>query len=329
VKRLDAGFDRVDAFQRRHVVPAFVHAVFKRYGEDRGGWLGAVISYYGFFSLLPALLAFVTVVYLVLGSHPTLLADVLAALWATLPFVGARARQQIAPISGTVPVIVTSLLISIWGAVGVVRVLQDALNVMWCVPAYRRPGFFPKLVKGLLVLLLIAGSIAVTGTLTVITLADRLPAGGSVGAAALNVAVDFLLAAMLFRVLTARPLTLGQVWPGAAVAGVITYLLTILGGIYVERVIGRASAIYGSFAAVIGLLAWVSLLVQGFVLANLVNVVRTESLWPRTMTGRNLGDPDRRAVRLTMRREALVAHARLAAAAVPEGQEGTAAAEAE
>ena len=78
VKWLDSNLDRFDAFQRRHSVIAFPHAVFKRYGEDRGGWLGAVISYYGFFSLLPALLAFVTIVYLVLGEQPTLLTNVLA-----------------------------------------------------------------------------------------------------------------------------------------------------------------------------------------------------------------------------------------------------------
>ena len=123
-----------------------------------------------------------------------------------------------------------------------------------------------------------------------------------------------VLATALFRVLTARRLTTRELWPGALIAGSSAYLLTLLGGLYVDRVVGRASAIYGSFATVIGLLAWISLLVQSFVIANLVNVVRVEQLWPRTMTGRDFGDGDIRAVRLTTRREAIVSDARLAEA---------------
>jgi hypothetical protein len=57
---------------------------------------------------------------------------------------------------------------------------------------------------------------------------------------------------------------------------------------------------------VIGLLAWISLLVHSFVLSNLVNVVRAERLWPRTMTGQDLGEGDLRAIELTMRRAAMV-----------------------
>ena len=99
----------------------------------------------------------------------------------------------------------------------------------------------------------------------------------------------------------------------------ITATLTLLGGIYVDRVVARASAIYGSFSTVIGLLAWISLLVQAFVLANLVNVVRVERLWPRTITGRNLSDGDMRAIGLTMRREAIVSEAQLTTVQQPTG----------
>ena len=131
VKGIDEGLDRLDEFQLRHTVLAFPHAVVKRYSEDRGGWLGVAISYHGFFSLLPALLAFATFVHAVLGANPTLLEEVLAALWATLPFASADAIRRVEPISGSGPVLVISLLISIWGAARVVRVLQDALDLMW------------------------------------------------------------------------------------------------------------------------------------------------------------------------------------------------------
>jgi hypothetical protein len=48
----------------------------------------------------------------------------------------------------------------------------------------------------------------------------------------------------------------------------------------------------------------VSLSVQVFVIATEVNVVKARGLWPRAMTGR-LGSADRRAMTLSMQREAL------------------------
>ena len=53
--------EQVDALQRRHRTIGFTYAVFKRYSEDHGAWLGSLISYYGFFSLYPAVIVFVTV----------------------------------------------------------------------------------------------------------------------------------------------------------------------------------------------------------------------------------------------------------------------------
>ena len=42
------GLEQVDAWQRCHPVVGFPWAVLKRYGEDHGGWLGAIVTYYGF-----------------------------------------------------------------------------------------------------------------------------------------------------------------------------------------------------------------------------------------------------------------------------------------
>jgi hypothetical protein len=62
--------------------------------------------------------------------------------------------------------------------------------------------------------------------------------------------------------------------------------------------------VFGPFASTIGLLAYVTLLIQVFVLATEVNVVRSKRLWPRALTD-ELGEPDRRAIALSMQREAL------------------------
>ena len=54
---IDGVVDWIDRVQRRYPPLAFPFAVSKRYGEDNGGWAGALISYYGFFSLFPRFLS--------------------------------------------------------------------------------------------------------------------------------------------------------------------------------------------------------------------------------------------------------------------------------
>ena len=60
---------RVDDFQQRRRWLAFPFAVFKKFGDDQAGNLAALIAYYGFFSLFPLLLTFVSVLGLVLRGH--------------------------------------------------------------------------------------------------------------------------------------------------------------------------------------------------------------------------------------------------------------------
>src|SRR5262245_59503734 len=53
--------EKIDRLQRRRAVVGFPVAVFKRYYEDHCGWLGSLISYYGFFALYPLLVVFTTI----------------------------------------------------------------------------------------------------------------------------------------------------------------------------------------------------------------------------------------------------------------------------
>jgi YihY family inner membrane protein len=315
VSAIDRTIDRLDAFQRRRRTLGFVLAVQKRYGEDRGGWLGAVASYYALFALLPLLLVLVTAVSWIFRNHPSVRDDVLDAVWSQLPFVGPDVRKRIKPVSGNPLVVTVSLLISLWGALGVVRVTQDLSNTIWGVPRYRYPGFLPKLARALAVFALLLVGVLSTAAVAGLTIGPHLPWAGRVLVTAMSVALNTVLAIMLFRILTARPLGWREILPGALVLGVGAYALTVLGGIYVQHVIAKASSLYGSFAGMIGLLAWISLLVQLLVIATLVNAVRVRELWPRSITGRNLGPGDERAVQLTMQREELLAKERFSGVA--------------
>ena len=91
----------VDAWQRRHALGGVPIAVAKKFGEDRASSLGALIAYYGFFSLFPLLLAFVSVLGFVLEDNPSLQADIVDSTLARIPVIGAQLDDQIQPLTGS------------------------------------------------------------------------------------------------------------------------------------------------------------------------------------------------------------------------------------
>jgi uncharacterized BrkB/YihY/UPF0761 family membrane protein len=298
----------IDKLQRRRPILGFPLAVFKRNGEDHGGWLGSLISYYGFFSLYPLLVVFATVATWIFHDRPETLQRILEALWSRVPFasgtLSAEVDEQVKSLSGHSPTLVLSLLVTLWGGIGVVRVLQDAVNTIWGVPRFSRPGFFPKLGRGMMIIGLLGLGIVGTAIVAGITLAVDLPIVAAIAAALGNIAISTGIAIALYHIVIATSVRTADILPGALLTGVGSYLVTLLGGLYVKHLITRMTGVYGPFATTIGLLAYVSLMVQIFVLATEVNVVRMRTLWPRAMTS-ELGPADLRAIELTMRREAL------------------------
>ena len=311
---IDRVIDRVDAVQRRHRVLAFPFAVVKRYGEDNGGWVGALISYYGFFSLFPLLVVFVTIATWVLGDRPDLLQRVLEALWSRVPFatdLQANVQAEVQTLRPNRWATVISVIVMLWGALGAARVLQDMVNTVWGVARFRRPGFLPKIVRSLSIIALLGVGLIATGVVAGLTVASQFPVVGLVFVALLNVALGAAVTVAIYRLGIAQPVRFADLWPGATIMAVGLYGLTLLASVYVKHVVARTTGIYGPFATTIGLLAYVSLVVQVFVYATEVNVVRARRLWPRSLTGRGLGEPDARAIDLTLRRERLLSQEQL------------------
>jgi uncharacterized BrkB/YihY/UPF0761 family membrane protein len=311
---IDRVVDRVDAVQRRHPVLAFPFAVLKRYGEDNGGWVGALISYYGFFSLFPLLVVFVTIATWVLSDRPDLLQTVLEALWSRLPFatdLQANVQEEVGRLRPNSWATVISVLVLLWGSLGVARVLQDSVNTLWGVARFRRPGFLPKIARSLAIIALLGVGLIATGVVAGLTVTSQFPVLGLVLVALLNVALGVAVTLAVYRLAIAQSVHYRDLWPGAMIMAVGLYGLTLVASVYVKHVVARTSGIYGPFATTIGLLAYVSLMVQFFVYATEVNVVRVRHLWPRSLTGRALGEADARAIDLTLRRERLLSQEQL------------------
>jgi uncharacterized BrkB/YihY/UPF0761 family membrane protein len=252
---------------------------------------------------------FVTAATWVLRDRPETLQRVLEALWSQLPFgteaLRTEVREQVVSLNGQGWVLAISLLVTLWGGIGVVRVLQDTVNTIWGVPRYRRPGFFSKLARGLAILGLLGLGVVGTAVVTGITLAVDLPLVAAVLAGAGNVAIATAIVLAVYHLVIGRATPNSELLPGALITAIGSYVITLVGGLYVKHVIARMSGLYGPFASTIGLLAYVSLIVQVFVLGTEVNVVRARRLWPRAVRTDELGESDWRAIELTMEREAL------------------------
>src|SRR5438067_67787 len=144
--------------------------------------------------------------------------------------------------------------------------------------------------------------LAILGTMTVAaTFASGFGASGGGGAGwkwvlgvVASLVLNLALYLLAFRVLTAKDVSWGQVFPGAAFAAVLWTILQIIGGYYVTHQLRGASNVYGTFAIVIGLLVWIYLGAQITLYGAEINIVRKERLWPRSLAQPPMSEGDKR-----------------------------------
>jgi uncharacterized BrkB/YihY/UPF0761 family membrane protein len=100
-----------------------------------------------------------------------------------------------------------------------------------------------------------------------------------------------------FRVLTPKGIRTRQLVPGAVAGGTFWTALQALGAYLVHHYL-RSNSVYGIFATVLGLLAWIYLSVEVAVLAAEINVVLARRLWPRAFVQPPLTEADRAVMAL-------------------------------
>jgi YihY family inner membrane protein len=283
--RLKAPLRSFDAYQQRSPRLGFPVAVIKRYGEDEAGSLGALIAYYGFFSLFPLLLVFVTALGFVLQGNPKAQQSVLHSTLSQLPIIGTQLQHNVGSLKGSVPGLAIGLIGSVLAGLGVTGATQNAFNKIWQIPKQRRFGFFAWRLHGLALL-------AALGALSIVsTVAAGYATGATHGALAVVLGIVIALAANLllffasFRLLTSEQIATRDLLPGIVLAAILWQILQHVGGLYVEHVIRHAKETSGLFALVLGLLSWLYLGGQVLLLSAEVNVVRAKRLWPRQLLG--------------------------------------------
>jgi membrane protein len=279
---------RADAYQRQHRWAGLPVAVIYKFVDDQGSYLAAQITYYGAVSLFPLLLLLAT--FLGYGLHDSqhFQRQVLDSALAQFPVVGDQVASHIHSFHGSVPGLVVGILGCLYGGLGIVQATQNALNKVWGVPRNARHNPLRARLRSLLLLAAGGGSVIVTTVLTALgATADDFGVGVGVGvratATALAVALNVTLFMVAFRVLTARPVTFRQIRAGAIAAAVIWQALQVAGTLLLGDKLKGATATYGLFAIVLGLLAWVYLGSVTVVICAEFNAVRAGEMWPRSL----------------------------------------------
>lgn len=269
----------LDGFQQRHAALAVPVAVAKKFGDDRGGNLAALIAYRAFFSLFPLLLLMTTVLGYILAGDPELRRSIVDSTLAQFPVIGEQ--LTVSSLQGSGVALAVGVVGSLWAGFGVILASEEAIDRAWAVPRAERAGFLASRLRAL-VLLAILGAAMIGSTVVSGLVGGGAGWLGTIGGLTVSVALNLIVFTAVFHLLVSAQLPLRASLPGAVLAAVCWTALQLVGGYFVSHQIRNATPVYGTFALVIGLLAWIQLGATLTVIAAELNAVWERRLWPRS-----------------------------------------------
>jgi YihY family inner membrane protein len=287
---------KVDGWQQRHGPAAFVIGVVKKYGDDNGGQLAASLAHAAFVSLFPLLLVLVTILGIVAAGDPALREAVVDAVTKQFPLVGQDLAGNVQQLRrSSVIGLIVGLIVAAWGTTGLAETGIFTMAQVWNIPGPQRPGYWQRLGRTGLFLVVLAIGVVVTAGLSSLSAFGHQGAVIIGGAEILAVVANTGMYMLSFRVLTPKGVPTAHLIVGAALAGVAWTVLQAAGALVVSHFL-RSGSVYGVFGIVLSLLAWIYLVVMVTVCAAEVNVVRQRRLWPRSLVQPPLTDADRTAL---------------------------------
>nr|BFE60358.1 hypothetical protein GCM10020063_048840 [Dactylosporangium thailandense] len=278
----------LDRYQRRHTWLGFPVAVVYKFLDDRGPHLAAMVAYYGFVSLFPLLLLFLSAVGFFLQSHAGLRHELVRTAVGDLPIIGPQLQHNVGELRGGGTRLVLSVLGALYGGLGAIQAVQAGFNQIYGVPRYEEPNPVWSRFRSLGLLLVLGSAVllsAVAGTL--VGLAGAFAGHFGPGLRLLGYLLTFAINTGLFtaamRLLTATKLSTRQVIPGGLVAAASWVMLQTEGAQLLAAWLHHASALYGTFGLVLAAFAWIYLQSLVLMLSAEINVVAQRGFWPRAL----------------------------------------------
>lgn len=299
----DRGVRAIDAWQQRSQLAGFVFGVVKKFGDDRGGQLAALISFSAFLSFFPLMLVVVTATAFVAQRYPTIAEGIRTSAVAQFPVVGAELTSNERALPGSGLGLGIGFAGLLWGGFGVTQSLQYAFHEIWHVPHKDRPPLVIRVMRGFGVFgLVILGVLASAALVFIRSLARGSVLAGLLGILAAT-SVSLCLFLTVFWLLSPKSVPLRNLVPGAIIAAVGWQTLQLLGLHLVSHQLRRSSQLYGAIGAALGLV-WFLVLGTHILLYSLeITVVRTEKLWPRSIVQPPLTSSDIRLLEVMAMQE--------------------------
>jgi uncharacterized BrkB/YihY/UPF0761 family membrane protein len=292
----------VDRWQRRTPWAGVPYAVVKKFGDDNANLLVVALAWYGFTAIFPLLLVVVEV-FGFIGAR-SIGNDVIRTLHQ-FPVIGTSFNPSSpSSLHGNTLGLVIGLIGLVYGAQGVTQTAQLAMATVWNIPQTERTGFLPRLGRSL------AGLVTIGGAFVVNAFATSYVTGGTTsyavrvpvlaGLLIINVALYWLT----FTLLTAKVVGPRGLLPGAVLGAVaFTALITVGTGLMTHE-LKNASATYGAFGSVIGIVVVLLLLAKLSMYAAELNPVLARRLYPRALPmGGEPTDADRKVLASIVRAE--------------------------
>jgi YihY family inner membrane protein len=291
VERLARKVDRVQQSARPL---AFAVGVFKKFGDDRGGSLSAMLTFYGFLSLFPLLLLLVTLLGFFGGGEHSFVRRVENSAFSQFPVVGTKLSTNIHGLQGrNIFGLVVGIVVVLWGSQGALQTAQYAQAEIWNIPGVNRPSFWARLGRTASMIVVLGLFLLASTILAGLVTIGHHGGLAVVGAVVSSLLVNIALFVVAFRLLTPKEIAWRDMLPGAIVGAAGWTLLQYVGGVLVEHSLRNTSKEYGAFALVLGLIGFLFLAAQVTLYASEVNVVRARHLWPRGLVQPPLTAADR------------------------------------
>ena len=264
--------DKVMEFRERwHAFDVFAEMMdgWRRHLSGRNA---SLLAFFTFLSIFPLMLAAVTILGFLLEDNEDLRERIVDGALSEIPVLGDEIGAPGA-INGSVWALVIGLGGALWSSTKAFVGLQGALDDTWEVDVDDRAGMPVQRGKALLGLAIIGAS--QVGSLVIASLVNAadLPGVSRLALATASVAVNILVIAAMYRFLTSYPTVWGDVWLGAAIAGVIVTLLQHFGTQLVQR-FADGNPAYAVINTVIGLITWLGLIGITVIMCAELNAAR-------------------------------------------------------
>ncbi len=253
-------------------IPALLKDTFDGYNARDGTFVSAAMAYYFFFTLFPLALALIAIGSLFLKTEQVKVqvTDLLLRVIPVSREIISSVIDQVVAQAGTIGILAS--LSFIYGASGLFGLLLAVVNRIWNCPR-ARPSYLQRLLAIGLVFGFAVIFFVVSAATTAFEAVSRMGFGGQPAgqAAALYTGVSVAgslvitggLFLILFWKLPATRVYFADAWPAAVATAVVWEAARELYGWYLSR-FTNFTLVYGSLAAIIGLLAWFYL--TGFII---------------------------------------------------------------